>query len=203
MSPKWIKRIIVTLIAVIFAFSLFHASWLAPDPQGRPKLIASTPLDLPRDTQGCVITAATGYGATAVSAETKMLQTAVGNGADGIVIDSEIVDGKPVLPRFFASDCPAKPATPPLTEALTALTKPDQFVRVHNAAHAKAVLAALPSDDLTRIFFGPKEAEVAAFKGKPAFSIGKARRCAQRLPDERPMGQRSGRLRGRHDAANA
>ena len=71
MSPKWIKRIIVTLIAGIFAFSLFHASWLAPDPQGRPKLIASTPLDLPRDTQGCVLTAAIGYGATAVSAETK------------------------------------------------------------------------------------------------------------------------------------
>jgi glycerophosphoryl diester phosphodiesterase len=178
MSSKNIKRLLVALALLFFAFTLFHASWIAPDPHGRPKLIASSPLDLPRDPQGCVLTAAAGYGAADVSPETQMLQTAAGTGADAIVMDSELANGTAILPRFFESKCPNAAARRPLTEAMTAVSKPDQFIRVNSAAHAKAVLAAVPADSHLRIFFAAKETDIAAFDGKPAFSIAKARQCA-------------------------
>jgi glycerophosphoryl diester phosphodiesterase len=178
MSSKLTKRILVALALLFFAFTLFHASWIAPDPTGRPKLVASGPIDLPRDPQGCVLTAAAGYGATEVSAETKMLQSAAGMGGDGILIDSEMVDGAAVLPRFFQTACPGAAARTPLSDAMTALSRPDQFIRVTGDAHAKAALAALPADNHTRIFYGQRDKDIAPVKGKPAFSIATARKCA-------------------------
>ena len=182
MSAKWMKRIAIFVMLLFFGFSLLHASWLAPKPEGRPKLVATGPIDLPRDSRGCIVNAEVGYGAVAVSAETRMLQTSVGNGADGIVIDSELADGKAMLPSFFAANCPADTVRAPLTEAMTALSKPDQFIRIKDSAHAKAALAAIPADAAgevpKRVFFAAKEADIAPLKGKPAFSIAKARQCA-------------------------
>ncbi|MFC4291140.1 hypothetical protein ACFOWX_01795 [Sphingorhabdus arenilitoris] len=185
MSPKWGKRLLLAVALLIFGFTLFHASWLAPDPTGRPKLVASGPIDLPRDAGGCAIDAAAGYGAASVSQDTQMLQSAAGSGADGIVINSEMVDGTPVVPRIFGKDCKAVTPRTPIAEAMTALSKPDQFIHVNSASDAAAIQAAVSAqtapaepDGPKRIFFAAKDADIQRFDKAAAFSVAKARQCA-------------------------
>ncbi|MEE9432631.1 MAG: hypothetical protein V3V15_00135 [Sphingorhabdus sp.] len=184
MNSLWGTRIIVALLIFAGAFSLFQASWLASKPGGAPKLVASGPVDVPRDGAGCVIQGGLARGAEQASPETLMLQTAVGFGADAIVIDGEMADGKAVLPRFFAGKCPSDASRPRAAqaEAMARLSKPDQFIRVNDAAHAKAVLASAPAvagdkaSGQARIFFGP-EAATAAISDQAAFSIENAQAC--------------------------
>ena len=172
------RSAIVALLIIFGAFSLFQASWLADTPTGGPKLVASGPVDLPRDARGCTSQGAAGWGAVATSPETRMLQMAAGNEADGINIDSELVGDIAVLPRFFAGKCPsdASRARTPMQAAAAQLTKPDQFISVNDAAHAKAALAALPAHE-ARIYYGP-DAATAALGDNPSFSIPAAQQCA-------------------------
>ncbi|NJM50869.1 MAG: hypothetical protein HC843_08280 [Sphingomonadales bacterium] len=171
-------------IALLALLSLFHASWIAPKPLGRPKLVASGPVDLPRDAGGCALDAAAGYGAVRVSQDTQMLQSAAGSGADGIVIDSEMAGTVPVLPRNFGKDCKAVIPRTPIAEAMTALSKPDQFIRVNRAADAAAIQAAAPAppggaDGQKRIFFAAKAEDIKSFDKAASFSVEQARKCAR------------------------
>ena len=169
---------IVALLVLFGGLSIYNASWLAGAPTGGPKLLAGLPVELPRDTNGCVGSAQSGYGAAYASPETRMLQMAVGSEADAINIESEMVGGQAVITRPFAGKCKSEDALPrsPIADAASQLTKPDQFFAVKDAAHAKAVLAATPPND-KRVYYGP-EAAVSALGDAPAFSIEKARDCA-------------------------
>jgi hypothetical protein len=177
---KAARYAIGAVLIVVLGMQLLNASWLADAPTGTIKLVAAKAADLPRDDQGCITTGNVNWGQAPVGHATSMLQMAAGQGADGIVIDSALVNGVPVLPDYFPSRCAADKAAPrsPAAEAMQNISRPDQFIRVTDAAHAAAILAATPDGGPPRIYFGAKEADIAAIKGKPAFSVEKARACA-------------------------
>lgn len=183
MSPKNIKRVVLGIALMFFVFTLFHATWIAPKPSGNPKLLAANPVDIPRDDSGCLTEANSGYGAVPLAPETRMLQSAVGNEADAILIDSEIISGEAVQLRQLKFDCAQDAARPraTLVEALVKVSKPIQYIAVHNAGHAAAILRVLPQDKLSRIFFGESKgvaAIKAAMPNAKGFAIRDARACA-------------------------
>lgn len=181
MNSKWVRNLGGIILLALLAFSLFQASWIAPDPEGRIKLVANNPVDLPRGGDGCIRTARIGYRQTPVSDSTRMLQTAVGNSADAIVIDYEMVGGQLVLPLYFKSGCAADNAKPrgPVSEAMEALSKPEQFVRIYSADDAQKIVGAAPDRGEERIFFATREADLGVAADKPSFSIEKARQCVR------------------------
>lgn len=182
MSPKNIKRTVLAIAMLFFLFTLLHASWLAPDPVGQPQLIATGPADIPRNTDGCIIDPKPGYDGRILSAETRMLQSAVGYGADGIVVNSEIANGRAVLARTLPFTCPGDTARPraPVAEAMEALGRPIQYIFVEDAAHAKALVPAAPDNEVRQIFFGSADAIDALLARRAeakAFSVTAARQC--------------------------
>lgn len=183
MSPTNIKRIVLAIAMLFFLFTLLHANWLAPDPVGKLQLVATGPADIPRNADGCIIDPKPGYDGRILAAEARMLQSAAGYGADGIIIDSEVADSKAILPRILAFTCPADRARPraPVAEAVGALGRPVQYIRVKDAAHAKAVIPAISDNGTRQIFFGSTGGIAALKAGRPdimAFSIAAARQCA-------------------------
>jgi hypothetical protein len=181
LSPM-LRNVLGLFVLVLAGLSVFNASWLADAPVGGPQLLAGKPVDIPRDGSGCIANVQSGYGSVALAPETQMLLSAAGSGAQGIVIDSEEVGGVPVLPRAFPFTCTSDAARPraPLSEALQAVSKPVQYVRVRSAAHAAQILAVLPRDQVKRIFFGDAKGVAAIKAGLPGakgFAIVDARAC--------------------------
>lgn len=170
-------------LLLLAGLSLLNASWIADAPAGGPKLLAAKPVDIPRDSRGCITNVQSGYGGTMLAPETLMLMNAAGNGAQAIIMDSEIANGVPVLPRFFPFTCAndsARPSTP-VAEALQAVSKPVQYVRVRSAEDAAQIQTILPKDQVKRIFFGDAagvSAIKAALPQAKGFAISDARACA-------------------------
>lgn len=176
--------ILLLIAAVSFGFTLLHASWLANEPTGKPKLIADRSVDPVRDTAGCIASANAGYGTVAVGPDVGTLQGAVGAKADAIWITTEVVGGKLVLARQFKSECAADIALPRsgLAEAAAAITKPQLFWQIKGADQAAILLAQLPSAANERsVFIGDDPAVAAIRKAQSkawAFSVAGAQSCA-------------------------
>ncbi len=134
---------IVALLVLFGGLSIYNASWLADAPTGGPKLLAGLPVELPRDTNGCIGSAEAGYGAVYASPETRMLQMAVGNEADAINIESEMVGGQAVITRPFAGKCKSEDASPrtPIADAAAQLTKPDQFFAIKDVLLPECIMS--------------------------------------------------------------
>jgi hypothetical protein len=174
--------VILTITAMVFAFSLYHASWLAPAPLGRPNLLANSGVPLPTGTDGCIMDAQAGYGAADVPADIRMLQAAVGNGAAAVNVPTEISNGSVMIPRLFKSTCAADNARPraSLSDAIPVLTGAELFVRIDSAADVPAILAAIPAAS-KHVFYGSDDAVAAVKQARPGargFAITKARACA-------------------------
>lgn len=180
-----IRYAILAALLIAFAFSLYHASWLAHDPEGGPKLIAGKPAALPLDADGCIAAPPNArmwnsdFGNVLPADIRRLLQTS-GSGADAIVMESEIRDDRLVLTRPPEAGCPRDQAAErtAMGSALSQLAKPEQFLRVASAAHGKRLLRVAAAHPAKRIFFADGEAEIAPISGAPAFAIETARACA-------------------------
>ena len=173
--------------AIFFGFTLFHASWLAEKPQGKPNLIADHGVDPVRDTNGCIAEANAGYGGATLGPDIAALQGAVGAKADAVHITTEFVGGVLVLAKQFKSECAVDNIRPrsTLIQAAAALTKPEIFWQLKDEKAAGQLIAALPLPDvdvLDRNVIIGNEATVKFIQslrpGHRAFSIPGARGCA-------------------------
>ena len=169
--------IILAAVLLFFGFSVFHASWLAAEPEGIPLLVANKGVEPTRDTQGC----ASGPSANDVGA----LAMAVGNQADALNMSTQVVGGKLVIGRQFDSKCASDKsrANSQIGEAIYALSKPELLWRVKGAEQAALLLAALsPPGKTDKHGLIGDDAAVTAFKkarpGSWAFSIPAAQACA-------------------------
>jgi glycerophosphoryl diester phosphodiesterase len=174
--------IVLALTALFFAFTLFHASWLADAPKGSPKLVAAAAVAPALGTDGCTATANSGYGAIAVGPDISALQLAAGSEADAVVITTEMVGGAAVIARQYQSTCAADTAKPrgTLSEALTVLSKPELFWEMNEDSDAKLLSGAIP-DNGRNIFFGTARTlspTRAIRKNPPPLDVRAARRCA-------------------------
>jgi hypothetical protein len=178
---------IVSVLAVLFGFTLMQASWIAAKPVGKPKLIADHAAEPVRDAAGCVADANTGYLAVQTGPDVGALQMAAGLGGDAVRIKTERQGDNLVLARQYKSTCTADNNRPrgTINEAVAALTKPELFWQPVNAADAQTLIAALPvakADEAERnIFIGDDTVIAAVAKARPkalAFSVAKARACA-------------------------
>ena len=176
--------LLLSVAALLFGFTLFHASWLADKPQGKPRLIADKGVDPVRDTAGCIAEANAGYGTASVGPDIAALQGAVGARADAVRVTTEMVAGKLVLARQFKSECAADNSRPrvTITDAAAGMTKPSLFWKIEGADQAEILLAELPEAAVERSVFWGDDAAAAAIQAvRPkawAFSINAARNCA-------------------------
>jgi hypothetical protein len=175
--------IVLALVALFFAFTLLHASWLADAPKGAPKLVADKGVAPVLGPDGCVSAANSGYGAVAVGPDLAALQLAAGAEADALHVPVEMADGGLVPVRQFESKCAADLAKPRPDVAATAysLSRPDLLWQVRGAEAAKALLAKLPEGDRRHILIGDEAAVAAAKAERPAmraFTVAAARKCA-------------------------
>ena len=182
-ASKRTTIIVLALTALIFAFTLLHASWLADAPKGGPKLVADKGVAPVLGSDGCVSAANAGYGAVAVGPDLAALQLAAGAEADAMHVPVEMADGKLVPVRQFESKCAADLGQPRPDVAATAysLSRPELFWRAEGADAAKALLAQLHAGDRRHILIGDETAVAAAKADRPAmraFSVAKARQCA-------------------------
>ncbi len=181
-----IRYATMAALLIAFAFSLYHASWLAPDPDGGPKLIAGKPATLPLGADGCIAAPPTArmwnsdFGSV-LPADTRRLLLTSGSGADAIVIESEMRDDRLVLTRPLDAGCPRDQAAERtrMGGALSTLGKAGQFLRIASPAHGKRLLrVAAANPAATRVFFADRAADLDPIPGAPAFAIETARACA-------------------------
>lgn len=172
---------ILAIAALFFGFTLFHASWIADTPPGRPKLLAASGVQLVTDDRGCIVDAQAGYGAVAASSDVRGLQAAAGSGAQAVNIPIEMIGANAVIARTGKTKCAADMARlrALLSEAPPALTNAELFVRIDKAADVPVILAAIPAAG-NPVFYGSDSAMAAARKARPegrTFAIAKARQC--------------------------
>jgi hypothetical protein len=172
---------ILALAALFFGFTLFHASWIAGVPPGRPKLLAASGAQLVTDDRGCIVDAQAGYGAIDTPSDVRMLQAASGSGAQAVNIPVEINGAVAIIARTGKTKCAADMARPRalLSQAPPALTNAELFVRIDTPADVPAILAAIPAAGKP-VFYGSDGAMAAVRKARPdgyAFAIAKARQC--------------------------
>lgn len=177
--------IIFGITMLVFGFTLFQASWIAPAPTGRPQLIAGKAVEPVRDAQGCASSMAMGYGGPVSGADVNALAMTVGSEADVVQVSTAIKDGQLGVAPQFEAKCAADKdrALAPLMQVVASLTKPQLLWRAKGAEQAAQLLAALPpagAEDKQGLI--GDDAAVAAFKkARPkawAFSIPQARACA-------------------------
>lgn len=175
--------IVLALVALFFAFTLLHASWLADAPKGGPKLVADKGVAPVLGPDGCVSAANAAYGAVAVGPDLAALQLAAGSEADALHVPVEMAAGKLVPVRQFESKCAADLGQPRPDIAATAysLSRPDLLWQAKGADAARALIAALPAGDKRHMLIGDEAAVKAAKAERPAmraFTIVAARQCA-------------------------
>lgn len=173
---------ILLLAALVFGFTLLHASWLAPEPAGKPKLIADRAGEPVRDAAGCVSTASAGFGGFLAGPDIAALQSAAGAKADGIRIAVERAGGAMIVRPQFESQCAADAARVRASagEAFAAISRPVIFWQVKGADRPEEMLGWLPPGD-RYAFIGDEAAVRAIRKTRPgawAFSVAGARACA-------------------------
>lgn len=172
---------IIAALLLFFGFTLWHASWLAPAPEGAPRLIANGGVALPTGTDGCILDAEAGYGTAITPPELRMLQGAMGAGANAINLTYEAKGGQLYAPRLFNAECAADARRPPamLAQAPALLSAATLFVPVKSSADIPALLAAIPAS-ANAVFYGDAAAISALRKARPgasAFDIAAARTC--------------------------
>lgn len=170
------------LVALLFGFTLFQASWIAPTPEGGPKLISDHAVDPVRGPDGCIVEANTSYGRLPVGPDVSSLQGAAGFGADMVRITTEKVGGAVMLARQYKSTCAADNARPRGTvgDAVMALSKPVRLWDIKGADQADLIRRVLPFDGKDA-FIGDAYALKVIRAAQPkalAFSITEARQCA-------------------------
>lgn len=170
--------------ALLFGFTLFQASWLAPEAVGRPKLVAANSIDLVRDTNGCIAQANAGFGEVAAGPDVQALRAAAGIAKDAIRVPVEAIDGKLVVTRQFKSTCAADLAQP--REGVMKLgyeiPAPDLFWQFDGDERLVEQLAQIPAPVIDRsAFIVNEKARRVMVKLEPSawvFSIERARACA-------------------------
>jgi glycerophosphoryl diester phosphodiesterase len=168
---------------IIFGLSFFHASWLAADPVGAPKLIAAKGVVPAFDSAGCVATANLGANASVYGHDVASLQAAAGSSADAIHVSvaakGDALQVAPQFERKCASDKAQGPSD--AGEVLAAVTKPELFWQVTGAESGKALIAKLPAGDKRHIILGDHDAVTAIKAARPdarAYDIVVAQACA-------------------------
>lgn len=174
--------VILALVIIGFAFTLFQASWIADRPTGGPKLVADHGPDPLRRSDGCIVDSLGGYRTVYVGPDVGSLQAATGSAASAVQIQTEMQGNQLLVARTFKSDCASDMARPrsTISEALAGLTKPERIWRVKGAAQVQALLAALPADSDKDMILGDDEAVKAAHAARPkmhAFSVASAQAC--------------------------
>ncbi len=182
------QTVVILLIAtLLFGFTLFHASWLADKPTGRPKLVADRAAEPVRDAAGCVASANSGYGGSIVGPDIAALQAAAGSGASAIRVTTKVAEGVLRVAPQFESDCLADKVREFATvgEVLSGLTKPEIFWQIESQAAAQQLVASLPKPAIDvpgQNFIIGDETAASYINGlqpsHQAFSITKARKCA-------------------------
>ena len=178
--------VILLMAALIFGFTLFQASWLADKSAGRPKLVADRAAEPVQDAAGCVASANSGYGGSAVGPDIAALQVAAGSGAGAIRVTTQLTDGVLSVAPQFESDCADDKARAPakIADAIAGMTKPELFWQIEGNDQAKLLLAELaitPGALARSIVLGDDAAVAAIRKAQPdiqVFSIKAARDCA-------------------------
>lgn len=172
---------ILAIAALFFGFTLFHASWIADTPMGRPKLLAASGAQLVTDDRGCIVDVQAGYGAIDAPSDVRSLQAAIGSGAQAVNIPIEMIGANAVIARTGKTKCAADMARPRalLSEAPPALTNAELFIRIDKAADVPSILAAIPAAG-NLVFYGSDSAMAAVRRARPegrTFAIVKARQC--------------------------
>jgi glycerophosphoryl diester phosphodiesterase len=196
--------IILGITGLLFGFTLFQASWIAPKPTGTPKLIAAKPTEPMRDDTGCVSYVAAGYGGADTGPDISTLAMAVGNEADVVHITTAATNGTLTVAPQFQPKCARDNARAngSIAAATNAISKPVLLWRVKGAEQAAQLASALPAakDADTQALIGDAAAVAAFKKARPsawAFSIPAARACASdyrlsglwgRIPDSCKQG---------------
>ena len=178
--------VILLMAALIFGFTLFQASWLAEKSAGRPKLVADRAAEPVQDAAGCVASANSGYGGSAVGPDIAALQVAAGSGASAIRVTTQLTDGVLSVAPQFESDCADDKvrASAKIADAIAGMTKPELFWQIEGNDQAKLLLAELaitPGALARSIVLGDDAAVAAIRKAQPdiqVFSIKAARDCA-------------------------
>lgn len=176
---------ILLIAALFFGFTLLQASWLAPEPEGEPKLVADHGAEPVRDVAGCVASANSGFGGTAFHPDVGVLQSAAGAKADALMVPLRLEAGLLVVAPQYERLCPADKTRPPApaTEAMLALSRPDRIWRIEGADAARA-FANLPGRKNDRDLAIGDAAAVAALRTYApklrAFTVAGARDCASR-----------------------
>ena len=178
--------VILLIAALIFGFTLFQASWLADKSAGRPKLVADRAAEPVQDAAGCMASANSGYGGSAVGPDIAALQVAAGSGASAIRVTTQLTDGVLSVAPQFESDCAVEKARAPvkIADAIAGMTKPELFWQIEGNEQAKLLLAELATNPvaLSRSIVLGDDAAVAAIRtAQPdiqVFSIKGARDCA-------------------------
>ena len=170
------------LIALLFGFTVFQASWLAPSPAGAAMLISDHAVDPVRSADGCIADANSAFGRLPVGPDVGALQGAAGSGADMVRITTEVIDGAVMPARQYKSTCPADAARPrgTVNEVVGALSKPMRLWDIKGALAADRIRRILP-DDGRDAFLGDAYALKVIRAARPkalAFSVAEARQCA-------------------------
>ncbi len=175
---------LLTMAALLFlGLTFFHASWLADDPTGGPRLLAARGVAPVVDASGCTVNGNTGFRAVSVGPDVGALQAAAGSMADAIRIPLVLSAGQLLVAPQFDRSCAADKAKPRGTagEVVAAITKPELFWHIAGADTAAALLTMLPADDKRHLFIGDAAAVKAIKAARPAaraFSVASARQCA-------------------------
>ncbi len=170
------------LALVVFGLSFFHASWLAANPVGGPKLIAGKGVVPAFGTDGCVSQTNLGYNMAAVGPDVLSLQTAAGSMADAIYVGVEAKGDSLNIAPQFERKCASDKALPAgdANEVISAITKPELFWHAKGAGTATALVAKLPAGDKRHIVMGDAAAIKTVKAARPdarAIDVAMARQC--------------------------
>jgi hypothetical protein len=178
-----ISWVLMIAAIILFGLSFFHASWLAGDPVGAPRLIAAKGVAPPVNSAGCVVSGNVGYGMVAVSHDVGALQAAAGFMADAVHVPVALNgDALQVAPQFERKCAADKSMDASDADAVvSAITKPEIFWRVKGEQSGKALANKLPHGDKRHIIIGDAAANKALKAAHPdirTIDVAAARACA-------------------------
>jgi glycerophosphoryl diester phosphodiesterase len=176
----WLLTVVALLV---LGLTFFHASWLAAEPAGGPRLVAARGVAPVLDAAGCTVNGNTGFRAVDVGPDVGALQAAAGSMADAIRIPVVLSAGQLLIAPQFDRRCAADKAKPRSTasEVIASITKPELIWQIAGVDTADALLKQLPADDNRHLFLGDAAAVKSVKAERPAaraFSVASARQCA-------------------------
>lgn len=175
----------MALVVLLFAFTMFQASWITSEPTGGPKLVASKGSDPIRDQAGCLANDNMAYQRAQVGPDIATLQIAAGFGADAVQVPTDSTGGELVVARTYKSPCASDMTRPrsSVAAAVASLTKPVRIWRVKGAVDAQKLLASLPMSNEKDMVMGDADAVKAIAAARPmlrAFTVEEAHGCTSR-----------------------